>query len=152
MKALMMRSVLVVAMAGLGACAGVRDHRGFIMDAQLAKSVETGIDNKQSVEKTLGRPTFTGQFNDNDWFYLAQDTTTLAFRNPQVNSQTLIHVQFDQAGNVAAVKTSDKSTIISIDPEGDKTPTLGRKKSFFEELFSNIGTVAQPGLGGQPGQ
>jgi len=32
-----------------------------------------------------------------------------------------------------------------------KTPTLGRKRSFFEELFGNIGTVGAPGLPGGQG-
>ena len=36
----------------------------------------------------------------------------------------------------------------SVDPTGDKTPTLGRTRSFFEELFGNIGTISQPGLPG----
>jgi len=43
--------------------------------------------------------------------------------------------------------------IASVDPVGDYTPTLGRKRSFFSELFGNIGTIAQPGLpGSNPNQ
>ena len=38
--------------------------------------------------------------------------------------------------------------IASVDPVGDYTPTLGRKRSFFDELFGNIGTISQPGLPG----
>ena len=38
--------------------------------------------------------------------------------------------------------------LASVDPTGDKTPTLGRKRSFFDELFGNIGTISQPGLPG----
>jgi hypothetical protein len=47
----------------------------------------------------------------------------------------VLHVQFDQAGNVASVQKTGKETIAQVDPSGDKTPTLGRKRSFFEELF-----------------
>jgi hypothetical protein len=36
--------------------------------------------------------------------------------------------------------------VAGIDPAGRKTPTLGRKRSFFDELFGNIGTVGAPGL------
>jgi outer membrane protein assembly factor BamE (lipoprotein component of BamABCDE complex) len=64
-----------------------------------------------------------------------------------VTDQTVLHVRFDQAGNVASVNQTGKELIASIDPSGDKTPTLGRKKSFFDELFGNIGTISQPGLG-----
>ena len=43
---------------------------------------------------------------------------------------------------------------MNVDPTGKKTPTLGRKRSFFEELFGGIGTVGAPGLPGSqnPGQ
>jgi outer membrane protein assembly factor BamE (lipoprotein component of BamABCDE complex) len=139
-------AVLKVAMALtgvalLGGCAGIREHRGYVFDQQLASGIQVGVDNKNSVERTLGRPTFTGQFNANEWYYVGRDTATLAFRRPRVTDQTVLRVSFDQAGNVASLQTTDETQIASIHPSGDRTPTLGRKRSFFEELFGNIGTV-----------
>ena len=144
------RSVAV--MIGLGialsACSGIRDHRGFILDPTLADGIQAGVDNKESVVRTIGRPTFTGQFDANDWYYVSRDTTQLAFRDPKVTKQTVLRVQFDMAGNVTSVQKTGKELIAQVDPSGDKTPTLGRKRSFFEELFGNIGTISQPGLPG----
>lgn len=131
----------------LSGCAGTREHRGQVLDKELASGIQVGVDNKDSVTRTLGRPTFTGQFDPNDWYYVARDTATLAFRLPRITDQTILHVRFDQAGNVSAVEQTGKETIASIDPSNDKTPTLGRKKSFFDELFGNIGTISQAGLG-----
>ena len=142
----------VVLLAG---CTGIRDHRGHVLDKELAAAVQVGVDNKESVAKTLGRPTFTGQFNDNEWFYVARDTSTMAFRTAKVIDQTVLRVRFDAAGNVAAVDRTGKELVASIDPSGDMTPTLGRKRGFFEDLFGNIGTVGQglPGQGQQgPGR
>jgi outer membrane protein assembly factor BamE (lipoprotein component of BamABCDE complex) len=136
----------------LSACAGIREHKGFVLDKQLADGIQVGVDNKDSVTKTLGRPTFTGQFSPNDWYYLGRDTAQFAFRNPRVTDQQLLHVQFDSAGNVVAVNRTGRETIAAVRPEGDKTPTLGRNRSFFEELFGNIGTIAQPGLPGSQGR
>ena len=51
------------------------------------------------------------------------------------------------AGNVAAVTQSGIEKIAKISPNGDRTPTLGRNTSFFEELFGNIGAVGAPGAG-----
>ena len=145
-----------VAIIGLGlaltACAGIRDHRGFVIDQTLADGIQVGVDNRDSVTKTLGRPTFTGQFDPNDWYYLSRNTTQLAFRDPRVSEQTVLRVQFDQAGNVTSVSKTGKEMIASVDPSGDKTPTLGRKRSFFDELFGNIGTISQPGLPGSQRQ
>ena len=145
-------AVIIAAGLALSACAGTREHRGFVIDQTLAEGIQVGIDNKDSVTKTLGRPTFTGQFDTNDWYYVSRDTAQLAFRDPKVTDQTVLRVQFDQAGNVASVQKTGKELIASVDPSGDKTPTLGRKRSFFDELFGNIGTISQPGLPGSQGR
>jgi outer membrane protein assembly factor BamE (lipoprotein component of BamABCDE complex) len=150
------RIVLIASLAGigLGGCAGYRESRGFIVDEQLAQAVQVGVDNKTSVERTLGRPTFTGQFGDSDWYYVSRQTSTFAFRAPRVTDQTVLRVRFDPAGNVTAVERTGKDKIASIDPYGRTTPTLGRRKSFFEDFFGNIGTVGGvgTGAGAPPGQ
>ncbi len=146
-----------VALAGatlLSGCVGIRDHRGAVIDNELVSTVQVGVDNKASVEKTLGRPTFVGQFTPNDWYYVSRDTSTVAFRSPRVTKQDVLHVSFNQAGNVVAVRRSGKEMLASINPVNARTPTLGRKKSFFEEIFGNIGTVGSTpgGLGNPSGQ
>jgi outer membrane protein assembly factor BamE (lipoprotein component of BamABCDE complex) len=54
----------------LSGCAGILAHKGAVLDPQLASSIQPGIDNKASVEKLLGRPSFTGQFTPDDWYYV----------------------------------------------------------------------------------
>ena len=39
---------------------------------------------------------------------------------------------------------------MNLEPSKRHTPTLGRRKSFFDELFGNIGTVGAPGLSNTP--
>jgi outer membrane protein assembly factor BamE (lipoprotein component of BamABCDE complex) len=141
----------VLGAALLAGCAGVRAHKGAVVDPQLASAIQPGVDNKASVEKTLGRPTFAGQFSPNDWYYVSSDTSTFAFRNPRVTKQAIYLVRFDQAGNVTAVQKSGKEMIASLDPSPRKTPTLGRQRSFFDELFGNIGTVGSAGVPGGGG-
>lgn len=138
------------ALAGAG-CTQLRSHQGYIVDNVLVDSVAVGIDNKASVERTLGRPTFAGQFNDSDWYYLSRNTRQLAFASPRATEQLLLKVTFDAAGNVAAINRTGVETVVKIDPEGDKTPTLGRDRSFFEDIFGNIGTVGAPGAGAPGG-
>lgn len=130
-----------------GGCTPLRGHTGYIVDADLMNSVTVGTDNRQSVQSTLGRPTFTGTFNESEWYYVARNTRNYAFANPRVSDQVTIKITFDPAGNVAAITRSDQTQVASINPYGKVTPTLGRKKSFFEELFGNIGAVGAAGLG-----
>ena len=134
----------------LGGCSsiGLREHKGYVLDKELASTVQVGVDNKESVAKTLGRPSFVGQFNPNDWYYVSRDTKTVALRGVGVTDQTILHVRFDPAGNVAVIDRTGKELIASIDPTNAKTPTLGRNRSFFQELFGNLNSVSAPGLPG----
>ena len=147
-------SIALLTAALLSGCAGIRDHRGYVMDKTLGSSIQAGVDNRDSVQKTLGRPTFTGQFRDTDWYYVSRDTSALAFRNPHVTVQSVLHVRFDAAGNVASVGTTGKEKIAAVSPLRKATPTLGRKRSFFDEIFGNINVAGAglPGAGsGAPG-
>ena len=55
--------------------------------------------------------------------------------------QTVLAVHFDEADQVVDVERSGMELVARIDPENDETPTLGRNRSFFEDLFGNIGQV-----------
>ena len=132
-------------------CASNRAHKGAVIDPQLASSIQPGVDNKASVQKLLGTPTLAGEFTPNDWYYVSRDTNQVAFRNPRVTRQLVMLVRFDQAGNVASIQRTGKELILGLNPSHRQTPTLGRKKSFFDELFGNIGSVSSGGLPGGGG-
>ena len=141
----------LIGAAALAGCVSIHDHRGAVIDTELASAIQPGVDNKDSVAKMLGRPTFTGAFGDSDWYYVSRDTRTVAFRNPTVQKQTVLHVRFDPAGNVTTMQTTGKELIAKIDPVKQTTPTLGRKSSLFNDLFGNIGTVNSPAIPGSGG-
>lgn len=154
-----MRKVgLKVAAAGIalavatlvGGCTSIRDHRGYLIDQSLLDSVQPGIDNRLSVEKTLGRPTFESQFGAKDWYYVSQQVKTPPFRKPRTDTQTVLRVRFDAANNVVAVDKRGAEQVARIDPDGHVTPTLGRHRSLLEDLFGNIGAVGAGGMGQAP--
>jgi outer membrane protein assembly factor BamE (lipoprotein component of BamABCDE complex) len=84
-----------------GGCTAIKDHRGYLVDTALVDSVMVGIDNRQSVEHTLGRPTFVSQYGKRcgiTWHrYQAA-----AFHRPRATAQTMLRVRFDDKGNVPA--------------------------------------------------
>lgn len=151
MTAVFPRILTVLLAIAAGACSPLRGHQGYIVDADLVNSVQPGVDTRQSVQATLGRPTFTGQFDQSEWYYVARDTRNLAFNNPKVEDQITLKISFDQAGTVRSIGRAGVERVASVDPYEKKTPTLGRDKSFFEELFGNIGAVGAAGLDGPGG-
>ena len=148
-------AALLAAALGTSACTPVRTHQGYVVDKELVDAIQPGIDNRESVLQTLGRPTLTSLFNQGEWYYISRDSSGLGFQSPKAREQQTLRVRFDAKGNVIAVDRTGTELIASVDPYGKKTPTLGRKRSFFQDLFGNIGTVGAPGsspTGGGSGQ
>ena len=143
-------TALLAAGVSLGACSSIRESRGYIVDPVLVASVQPGIDNQRSVEMTLGRPTFTSQFGEPTWYYVSSTTGRKPFVSPRVEQHQVLAVKFDGSGNVVSADRSGIEEVVYLSPDGDETPTLGRERTFLEDLFGNIGTVSQglPGGGG----
>ena len=149
-----MRPLLPLALAAgvlAAGCTPLRSHQGYIVDADLVNSIQPGVDNRQSVLATLGTPSFASQFNQGDWYYVSRDSRNFAFTPPKPRDQLTMQISFDQAGNVTAVRKSGIDQVVSLKPDSKTTPTLGRKRGFFQDLFGNIGTVGAAGAGGGAG-
>ena len=131
----------------LGGCTRVVSHQGFVLEDTLVSAIQPGTDTKDSVMNTLGRPSFTGSFDQNDWYYFSRDTKNMAYNQPHPDKQTVLHIRFDAQGNVASVDRRGLEQVASIHPSKDKTPTLGSRRSLFDELFGNIGAVGTAGKG-----
>lgn len=133
-----------------GGCSSIRESRGFIADPTLTSSIAPGVDNKRSVTAALGQPSFESQFGEPTWYYVSSITERRPFGRPRIGEHSVLAVRFDAAGNVASVERSGLDKVVYLSPDGDETPTLGRERSFFEDLFGNIGAVGAPGAQ-QPG-
>lgn len=138
-------------LAALAGCSSIKDHRGYLVDQALIDSVQPGVDNKVSVERTLGRPTFVSQFGEPAWYYVSVDTAQAAFTRPRTKQQMVLRITFDAAGNVRALDKRGVEQVVRLDPDGHATPTLGRDRGFIEDLFGNIGAVGAGGVGGGRG-
>ncbi|MBO9518094.1 MAG: outer membrane protein assembly factor BamE [Porphyrobacter sp.] len=128
-----------------GCINSIATHRGYLNDEVLLQSVQPGIDNRQSVERTLGRPSLQSEYGEPVWYYVASTTMQKPFGTPRIAEHSVTAVRFDEAGNVVEVKRTGLDEVAYLNPDSDKTPTLGRERGFLEDLFGNIGQV---GMGG----
>ncbi|MEP3868413.1 MAG: outer membrane protein assembly factor BamE [Parasphingorhabdus sp.] len=149
-KALSLGLVAAIGL-GLSGCSSIRESRGYVVDGVLVNSVQAGIDNRRSVEATLGRPTFTSQYGDKTWYYISSVTGRKPFVRPSIKTHSVLAVKFDGAGNVISAERSGVDQVAFLSPDGKETPTLGRERTFLEDLFGNIGQVGAGGPGGGPG-
>src|SRR3546814_9464882 len=93
----------MIALMVLGGCSQLRGRQGYVVDPVLTQAITSGVNNRESVEKTLGHPSFVSQFSDNEYYYLSRETRQLAFADPRPVSQQVLRIRLDPDGNVAAV-------------------------------------------------
>ncbi len=135
-------AMMTVAVSG---CTRIKQAQGYLIDETLLTSIQPGVDNRDSVTKTLGRPTFAAQFDAGSWYYVSRNTGQYGFARPKVINQSILVVSFDAAGTVTKVERRGMEQIARISPEKDKTDTLGRDTGFFADVFGNIGSVGAGG-------
>ena len=143
-------AVVAAAVLATG-CSSITNHKGYLADEVVLRSVQPGVDNRASVERTLGQPSFVSQFGEPVWYYVSSTTSQKPFTTPRIIEQSVLAVRFDAAGNVIAADRSGIEQVAYISPDDDETPTLGRERGFLEDLFGNIGTVGANGASASTG-
>lgn len=137
-----LRIIGVLGAVGMMAgCTSIENSRGYLVDEVLVSSVQPGIDNRQSVEGTLGQPTLVSQFGEPVWYYISSRTAQAPFTTPRIARHSVLAIQFDDAGNVISAERTGMEQVVRLSPDSDETPTLGIDRSLLEDLFGNIGTV-----------
>jgi outer membrane protein assembly factor BamE (lipoprotein component of BamABCDE complex) len=145
-RPLVAASVLVL--AGLAACAPIRDVRGYVPDEEKVASVKIGGDTRDSVQEKLGTPSSTAAFGDPTWYYISTEQERYAFFKPDVTKRQILAVAFNDDGKVSDVRTygiEDGQVIALVDRE---TPSRGKEMSFLQQVFGNMGAMPPGGPGG----
>ncbi|WP_262695051.1 outer membrane protein assembly factor BamE [Kordiimonas aquimaris] len=132
-------SVMMAAGLALSACGDGRAVRGYVFDPQLADAIQPGVDNRISVESTLGTPTIKATFDDSTWYYVSTQVRIRPVFWPDPKEHRVLVVGFNDRGVVSSVNNLGLEDMREIEPVGDKTPTKGRRLNFFEQIFGSIG-------------
>jgi len=134
---------LCIAMVGvpLIACSPIKTNQGYRLDPEQLAQIETGITNKDGVQRLMGSPSSiaTFQTEGDAWYYISSKTEHLAFLPKDVKQRNVIVVKFDINDVVAAIKDYDKEDGREVEIVERTTPTGGRELGFLEQLFGNLG-------------
>jgi outer membrane protein assembly factor BamE (lipoprotein component of BamABCDE complex) len=87
---------------GLAACAPQTRIHGYVPSEADVARVTPGVDDRFSVEETLGRPSSSGLLQDNTWYYVQSTIEEVTYNPPRVVDRTVLAVAFDDRGLVSA--------------------------------------------------
>ncbi|MBL4639616.1 MAG: outer membrane protein assembly factor BamE [Kordiimonadaceae bacterium] len=140
-------SLCIVAVLATTACGNARATRGYIFDEALADAILAGVDNRRSVQSTLGSPSVTATFSDDTWYYVSTTVRVRPVFWPDAKKHRVLAISFSDSGVVENVDNFDLSDMRTINPVADKTPTRGRELSLFQKIFGNVGRFSGQGQG-----
>lgn len=151
-------SAAALVAAALAACAPIKHTHGYTPRAQQLEEIKVGLDTRDSVRNKLGRPSTLGALDDQDWLYISIRSESFAFFEPEVISQRVVMVSFDQDGVVRQVGDYGLEDGRVVDLVSRTTPTSGRELTILQQAFQNIGryqsgrnAITSPGRTGAPG-
>lgn len=123
----------------LAACAPEIESHGYAPAPSDLADVRIGQDTRQTVRRKIGRPSTTGVFTPDSWYYVATDIEHYLFYEPTVSSRRVVAVRFDPNDVVASVNEYGLEDGRIVDLETRTTPTLGRELTVLQQVLGNIG-------------
>ena len=146
--------VALSAAALTSACAPTVGQNGFQAIDSKPADIVAGTDSKQTVLTKLGTPSTTSTFErDSIWYYISQVTEKYTYNRPQVTQRTVTEITFNDAGQVAEVRTLGLDDGERLAMNGRETPTRGRQLTILEQLLGNVGRGQLPRTDeNEPGQ
>ena len=154
----MLRTKLLIAafsaVALTAACAPVIGQNGFQAIDAKPTDIVAGTDTKRTVLARLGTPSTTSPLeSDNIWYYISQVTEKYTYNQAQVTQRSVTEITFNEAGQVAEVRTLGLDDGQRLAMNSRETPTRGRQLTILEQLLGNVGRGQLPRTDeNQPGQ
>lgn len=122
------------------ACSPVLDTRGALLQPHDLEKLHVGVSTKQDVIAALGSPSTISSFYDNTWYYIGQQTETIAFYEPETIRQQVIEIKFSPEDQVMlAMSEVAPDQAQEIDPVARVTPTAGKELTVIQQIVGNVG-------------
>jgi outer membrane protein assembly factor BamE (lipoprotein component of BamABCDE complex) len=134
---------LYAALLALPGCAIFSDsphYRGVAVSQHDLGELTPGLSQQADVQAVLGPPTFTPQFNANDWVYVAQVTKMRIAQTEGVKSQNVVVLAFDNNGTLQSITQKTLKDSVGVAMESHQTPVPGGTPGFFQQLIGGVGS------------
>ena len=125
-------------------CASKKIVNGNLPDVDSVSILKIGKDDKSSILKILGEPSFKGSLGDNSYYYIGSLKTKIAFLKSKVKEQYILEFKFDKKNILKDIYFYDKSRTTDVAMSSLKTESGGLKQGLLSQILGNFGV---PGMG-----
>ena len=141
--------VIGVLFLTLAACSATYQNHGYVPPDEDLDLITVGVDTRDSVADSVGRPTSFGVLQEGGWYYTQSRWRHFAYKAPQIIDRQLVAITFDKDGVVENVErfTLEDGRVIALSRRVTDSNIKGI--SFLRQLLGNLGNFnASQVLGG----
>lgn len=130
----------------LVACATLYQNHGYVPTEQELAALQVGVDTRETVATTIGRPSAQGLLNDVGWYYIQSRFKLIGGREPQEVDRQVVAITFTEAGVVANVERFGLEAGQVVQLSRRVTAPNVKSASVLRQIFGNIGRINSDGL------
>jgi outer membrane protein assembly factor BamE (lipoprotein component of BamABCDE complex) len=140
-----LRALLTLALVSLTlvatACTPIYTNHGYIPTDDDLALLQVGVDTRDTVAATVGRPAASGLLGDEAWYYVQSRFKTVGMAEKTEIDRQVVAISFDPDGSVANIERFglDQGRIVPISRR--VTTTNIRGKGVLAQIFGNIGRL-----------
>lgn len=129
---------MAIALVLAGCSAQFRNH-GYIPPPDALSQVAVGIDDRASVEETLGPPVTRGVLGEDVWVWVSYRTRTVGAAAPQEVERSILAASFAEDGRLANIERLDLADGRPVAFSRRVTDTNVGQISIWQQFLQNIG-------------
>jgi len=125
----------------IGACSATYQNHGYVPNDTELEDVIVGIDTRDSVAETIGRPTSFGVLSEGGWYYTQSRWRHFAYKAPKIIDRQLVAITYDEEGVVENVErfTLEDGRVVPLSRRVTESNIKGI--SFLRQLMGNLGNI-----------
>ena len=124
------------------ACTPIKTVSGYVPLSTDIETLVVGVSSKKDVLNRLGEPLSNYQEASDFLLYIQQEVETVAFFRPRVSERTVVKLTFDDSAILSNVEVFGTSDLKPPRLEKRITQSEGRKLTFWQQMFGNIGNFS----------
>ena len=124
------------------ACSNIDRKHGYVPPPEDLEQIIVGIDTRESVATSVGRPSVSGILSEGGWYYVESRFRAYGFRERIEIDREVVAISFDTDGVVENVERFglEDGQVIALSRRVTESNIKG--VSFLRQLFGNIGNFA----------
>jgi outer membrane protein assembly factor BamE (lipoprotein component of BamABCDE complex) len=135
------RGLAIAALVVLTGCVATFVDHGYAPTEAELENIIVGVDTRDSVEESIGRPSSTGMLRESAWYYVSSRVRTLGLREPKTIDRQLVAISYNKRGTVTNIErfTLEDGNVIALNRRVTATGIKGI--SFIRQALGNLGRV-----------